>query len=388
MANTLTFNQIATVLNSIVSQATGQASITPTDTASFVAVAQTGLLAGYDPLMNAISQVLTRTVFSVRPYTRKFKGLEADAARYGNHIRKLQIVDREWQEDDRVKLVDGQPIDQYTVRKPQALQTNFYGENVVEDYVTIFKDQLDVAFSGPEEFAQFISMVMQNMSDRIEQKHETLARGAVANFMAGKSKCDATNVLHLVTLYNGDTGSNLDSTTVYAPANFENFAKWLMGYLKTVSDLMSERSAKFHMNFTGKTIMRHTPLEKQKIYLYTKDLNNIDTRVLSGTFHDDYLKVADHEAVNFWQAIDSPLQINATPAYNNADGTVATPVATTLDNVFGVIMDEEAVGYTTINNWSAPTPFNARGGYSNMFWHFTDRYWNDFTENAVVLIMD
>ena len=33
-------------------------------------------------------------------------------------------------------------------------------------------------------------------------------------------------------------------------------------------------------------------------------------------------------------------------------------------------------------------PFNARGGYTNFFWHFTDRYNLDLTENAVVLVLD
>ncbi len=54
----------------------------------------------------------------------------------------------------------------------------------------------------------------------------------------------------------------------------------------------------------------------------------------------------------------------------------------------GVLMDQEAAGYTVVNQWSAPAPFNARGGYTNMFWHFTDRYWNDFTENAVIFMLE
>ena len=57
-------------------------------------------------------------------------------------------------------------------------------------------------------------------------------------------------------------------------------------------------------------------------------------------------------------------------------------------NIFGVMFDDEAAGYVRVNRWSAPAPFNARGGYQNTFWHFTDRYFNDFTENAVVLLMD
>ena len=131
--NTMSFVQAATVLNSIVSQATGKAQLTPTDTASFVALAKVGLETGYDPLATAISQVLTRTIFSVRPYTRKFGGLFADANRWGNHVRKLQVVDKDFVEDDRIKLTDGQAIDMYKVRKPEVLQTNIYGESVYSD---------------------------------------------------------------------------------------------------------------------------------------------------------------------------------------------------------------------------------------------------------------
>jgi hypothetical protein len=69
-----------------------------------------------------------------------------------------------------------------------------------------------------------------------------------------------------------------------------------------------------------------------------------------------------------------PIDMSAASAVNNK-------------NVFGVIFDEEAAGFTQVNEWSASTPFNARGGYSNIFWHFTHRYWNDFTENHVVLLL-
>ena len=88
-ANELSFTQLATVLAEITQQATGQAVAAPVDTASFVSVANTALLTGYDNIMNAVSQVLSRTIFSVRPYQRTFKGLEVSPARYGNHIRKL-----------------------------------------------------------------------------------------------------------------------------------------------------------------------------------------------------------------------------------------------------------------------------------------------------------
>ena len=122
--NALSFNQLATVLKTITDQATGADTIQATDTASFVSVANTALLTGYDNIINSISQGLSKTIFSVRPYNAKFTGLNTDPVRWGNHIRKLKALDMPFEDDDRMKLVDGQSIDQYIVRKPGVLQTN------------------------------------------------------------------------------------------------------------------------------------------------------------------------------------------------------------------------------------------------------------------------
>ena len=45
-------------------------------------------------------------------------------------------------------------------------------------------------------------------------------------------------------------------------------------------------------------------------------------------------------------------------------------------------------GYTVVNEWMNATPLNSAGGYINFWYHFTDRYWNDLTENGVVMILD
>lgn len=388
-ANDLSFNQLSTVLNSIVAQATGKTPITPTNTAEFITVAQTALKTGYDPLLQSISQLLFPTIFSIRPYYRKFGGIQVDNIRWGNIVRKLNISDKDWENDVRFELVDGESVDMYKVNKPNILQTNFYGANVYERNYTIFRDQLDCAFSSPEEFGRFLTMVTSNCTDLIEQAHENLARATVANFIGGKVLGDEKSCIHLLTEYNTLTGLSLDAKSVYKPDNYKPFIDWVYSRIATLSSLMTERSELFHTNITGKTINRHTPYQMQRVYLYAPARYNIETMSLANTYNYNFLKMAYNETVNYWQSISTPDTLNIFPSYLNADGAIVTPeTALTQDNIFGVIFDEEALGYTVVNQWSAPTPFNAKGGYSNIFFHFTDRFWNDFTENGIVLLLD
>jgi hypothetical protein len=382
------FNSSA-VLNSIIAQATGKLDITELDGAAFTSVATVALGIAPDALLNAISQIISRTVFSIRPYNRKFAGLFVDNMKWGNHVRKINIGDKDWEANVSYDLADGQSIDADIVSKPDILQTNFYGQCVYSKHYTIFRDQLNIALQNEEEFQRFYTMLVQNNMDMIEQCHENTARATIANLIGGKVKGDNTNVIHLVAEYNDVTGLTLDSATVKKPENFVPFYKWAFSRIKTISGLMTERSLQYHINVTGHNIMRHTPVQNQRLYLYTPEMNNVESTVFSSVFNEQYLKMMDYEGVNFWQSIKTPMGINVKSRYMKLDGTITeetTPTATS--NILGILMDEEAAGISTYGARTATTPYNARGEYMNVWWHFNDRYWNDFTENVVVFLLD
>ena len=392
MANNLTFDQISSILNTIVSEATGAQTLTPTSTKDFITVAQMGLKAGYDPLNTAISQVLGRTIISNRPYYRKFKGLEVSNQKWGSITRKINFADQTFVDDDQFSLTDGFSIDQYVVRKPKAVEMSFYGATEVSDYITRYQDQLDNAFRGPDEFAEFISAMFQNISDRHEQKHEALARACIGNLITGVVTGGGTDqVVHLLTEYNAETGITppLTSTTVYDPANYPAFMRWAYARIAVAQDFLTERSQIFHMNVTGKELQRHTPYERQRLLMYAPAIRQMQARVLTDAFHDDYLKYSYLELVNYWQAIDTPDEVQGLPAYiDNTGAIVNAGASVSVDKIFAVLFDEEAAGYTVMNHRMAATPLNARGLYTNYWWHFVDRWFNDFSENAVVFTLD
>lgn len=400
--NTMTFNQVATILNSVQQQATGQTGMVATNTADFVSVANTVLQTGYDTVMNAINQVLTRTIFSVRPYNRKFGLVEVPESAYGNHVRKISIADRPVDDDDRYKWPvaydatqtpadgNGKSVDQQTVKKPATLQTNFYGQNVWQDSYTIFKDQLESAFTGPEQMGSFFAMVTQNMVDKLEQVRENMGRAAVANFIGGILDEKATDrVIHLLTEYNTLTGLELTAQTVMQPANYKAFIQWAYARILTISDMMTERSMAMQTVVKGLPIMRHTPKDRQKMMIFSKASNMMTTMAAADTYHDELLRMGAYETVNFWQSIQTPDSIHVKASRIGADGTVVTSKNNILQgNIFGVLFDEEALGYATTQQWSSPAPFNARGGYTTVWLHETQRLWNDHSEKGVVLLLD
>lgn len=388
MANTLSFSDISTILNSIYQQATGQQALAIANTSDFVAVANATLLSGYDQVLGAISQVMDRTIFSVRPYNAKFQGIRVDERRFGNHTRKLSQIDKPFEADTRYSISDGDTGDMFKINLPKTLQTNFYGGQTFQKSYTWMKDQLDMAFRSPDELAQYWSMVTQNVSDMIEQAHEFMARMAVANFIAGKAKIDTGNVIHLLTEYNTATGQELTATSVMAADAYPAFMKWVYARIAQLCSMLTERSQIYHVNITNKPIQRHTPYANQRIFLYSGARYQIENMVLADIYHDNYLRMAVTESVNFWQSIQTPDSINVTASYiTAADGSVASG-AQQVDNIFGLIVDEEAIGHTTINNWSGTTPFDVKDGFATTYYHFTDRFWNDFTENGIVLLLD
>ena len=279
----------------------------------------------------------------------------------------------------------------YKVRKPKIVQTNFYGYNTFSDFVTRFREQLQVAFSGPEQLGEFWANLMVEWTNKHEQFHETMARTALLNFIGGKLAGDTSNVIHLLTEYKAFTGDEtLTAQNIYQPENYKAFVQWMYARIAVLTNMMTERSTKFHTNLdNSRNIMRHTPLSDQRVYLYAPTRYQTQMMALADTYHDNFLTLADNETVNFWQSIDEPDSINITPTYLLPAGTLQQHTAAIEQaNVIGVIFDREAIGISTYAEEMSVTPYNSRGRYWNIWSSFTDRYWNDFTENGIVLLLD
>lgn len=388
--NTMTFEQSAAFLQDLYEQATGKKSIAVTDTGTFTTVGTTLLQMGYDQVTQSLTQLLARSIYSIRPYSQKFKSLNVSEEKWGAIIRKINYIDSDIVDDDSLSLVDGQSADQWEVRKPKILQTNFYGAHNYSDFVTIYTYQLDAALRDAAEFGRWLAGVLQNIADKLTQIEEAEARSLLINFITSKFKADSPNAINVLQAYYDETGVTLTPANMFAQANYPDFVKWLYGFINTLTDMMSERSIKYHMNITGKELMRHTGLNFMKAFMSANVLNKTASEVLATVFNPDKLKMVEFEKVNFWQNMDTPYSVSATPTYLDVTNghliTEANPVG--VDNVIGCLFDVEALGTCRRLVRTERTPINARMLTYNIWYHFQQATWNDFTENFVLLYAD
>jgi hypothetical protein len=383
--NTMSVEDAYALINALHAQVTGQNSIQATDLSSFVSVAQETLSAGYDAVLGAISQVLTKTMIAVRPYSRKFAGLEFTSDKWGAITRKINFIEGSTETDPTWTLTDGQSVDQYVIDKPKVLETHYYGSETYMDKYTVLTTQLDVAFSNPTEFAAFMSGVATHFSNMWEQWLENVSRQSLLNFMAGK--INAGNVVYLLDEYNTATGQSLTPVSVKLPANYAAFMKWAYARVADLSRAMTERSEAYQTKITGKPIVRHTPVEDQRLFMLSSFLNSMKAEVQSGAYNDSFLNYAYTEDVTYWQAFNDPDKISITPVQLKADATLETGTAVAKSNIIGVLFDRDAIGYNIYQNEIVASPYNARGQYYNNFHHARVQTENDFTEKGIVLAL-
>lgn len=395
--------QVSTIVNSIVQQMTGQTQQTViANAADFTAVAQTLLQTGRDPIINAISQVFSRSIFSYRDYNAPLNDLYMDAPRWGNAVRKLSpvamnAVDNQeftwpvaYDPTQTPPMGNGQSVDHYKISKQDVLQTNFYGSATYAQRYTIFKDQFDVAFNSPEEFGRFTAMLAAERKNDRESYKESLARGLQAVLIGAIiDEADPLRVVHLLTEYNAATGLSLTDQTVYQPDNFAPFMRWAYARIAVLGRMFAQRSQAYQTVITGKTILRHTPARDLRIAIFAPVMEQMRSMVLSTTFNDEYLRQAVVEEVNFWQSMDDPSSINVVPVYTDTNGALKTATAAVVqDNIFGIVHDRAALGYSDVDNWAAVTPLNIDGGYWNEAHHTRFKSMLDNTEKVAVLLLD
>lgn len=419
MARTLTPLDACAIVELMVKEMTGQdATIQTVDSSNFVSVGETLLRAGTENVLNTLGLVLGRTFVAVRPYRAKLVILNTtDTGLYTDRIRKISYYSRPAQESGAFNTDQNTNFNMgydngsnggaslptmWEQNQPVPLELNFGGRSVWDDFTTVYEIQLQQAFRSPDEFAQFVNGIMVEKGNDIESQKEGFNRTALLNYMAGLFEMNAAGAgcgaIDMTAAYNADRALSPAVTTAQilsTPAILDDFLRFFVEEVKILSDQLTHRSIKWHwsptktINGVNYELLRHTPKDKQKLILYKPFFIKAEATVMPGIFNPEYLKVENFEGVDYWQNENVPMAIDVTPAINDIN-TPSQQIAgnnVALDNVLGVIFDEDAIMIDYQLEEVYSTPVEARKRYRNLFWHLSRNIVSDYTENGILLYM-
>lgn len=402
------------LINAIAAEATGRdGSITAVDSSTFVSVGESIMRTGTENTLNAISLVLGRTFMAVRPYEARLRIVNAiNSGLYANRVRKISYMSRYAQPAgfvntdlyvnhamgyDNGSNGGSSVASMWEQNQPVPLEMNFAGSSVWDESTTVYEDALQAAFKDEASFSEFMTGVMTEKGNDIEVDKEAFNRATLLNFMAGIYDLNSVTggAIEMVAAFNAWNGGSTYTGTQLRSTYRKEFLEFFVATVKKLSNQLTNRSIKYHwspsktINGVQYDLLRHTPKDKQKLILYRPFLIDAEASVLPEIFNDQYLKLANYEAVDFWQDELIPFGINVTPAIPDTNDPTTQTVGTTvaLDYVLGVLYDEDAMMVDYQLEASYSTPIEARKRYRNIWWHFKRNSINDFTENGILLYM-
>lgn len=372
-------NQIYSIVNDVAKETMGETAIAATDTASLVAMGNAVLSSSTNTecFIDTLVQRIGRTIISYRPYKSKLGLLAVSDMTMGAILQKIKVKMPTAVEDVTTQLIDGQSVDQYIISKPKATQKLFVKRTPYTFYITIQKKWLREAFTSESAMGSFISAIYGEVENALELSQENLARLCMANFMATIST-SANRVIPLVTNYNAASGRTVP-TGENAMLD-EAFLRYALGRMNNISKKMQTMSVLYNDG----TETRHTPIADQRFVSLVDFQTALETQVQWAAFHEQYVEKQNGIEVPYWQAAQSPMNIDLVIEGDDPEQEEST----TLTNIVAFIHDRDALGTYRKEVDVATTPLNARGMYTNQFWHMNDLYFNDVTENGIIFTLN
>ena len=400
MANSFSPQDVYAIVNAMAAEMYGaNSAITAMDTSSFVSVGEHMLRTGYTNTLNALSNVIGRTIVAARPYKGRFKIIAKIPAEWGGIERKISFYATKNETTQSFntqlaasQLVDGASIDPWKISKDYPLEMNFCGIKTLQKSYTTWVDQLKLAFKNEGEFSSFVSGRLINIANDIEVSEDAQNRLQILNAIgATVNTGTARQAVNMRTAFNDFYGTSYTVADLLG-AHFTEFIEFFVMKLQGDMELAREYNDLFHIfparNDDGGnalTLLRHTPPEMRRLLLYMPIIRQAEKTVFPALFNDSYLKLENFEGVEYWQNPNDPAAVKVVPKQlDTATGQSATGSEVDLDMVLGVFFDRDALATSLKIEDVFTTDVNARGKYYNTVYHWAHQYKFDPTENMIV----
>lgn len=420
MARRLNVTDGYAIINAMADEMLGtNATIQAIDESTFSSVGESIMNAGTENVINTLALVTSRDLVAIRPYRAKFRLINAlDSGMFANRIRKISYYAKESTPtgasntqlftnlamgyDNGTNPAGTPPTNQSTESMwlqstPVTYQAYFGGAIEWQYPYTLYENALKLAFRSPEDWTNFLNGFLVSCANDIESEKEAFSRLVVLNHIAGIYDLSASmpgSAVNMTAVYNAKYGTSY-TTAQLLTTYFADFLGVFVSTVKTVSDMMENRSIKYHWSPTKSVggvsyvLPRQTKKEDQRMLMVASFWNDAEALVLPAIFNDQYLKLDNFEKVDYWQNINEPFKVSVTPAIpDTSDPTEQTSgSAVTLSTVLGLLYDKDAMMVDFHLEDVTSSPLEARKHYRTIWNTINKNPINDFTENAVLFYM-
>ena len=419
MARRLTTTDGYAIINAMAAEMLGEnATIQAIDESTFVSVGESILQAGTENVINTLSLVCSRDLIAIRPYTAKFRIIDAlDSGMFSNRVRKISYYaksalptgasntqlygenlgmgfDNGVHFDTSTPPVQMSTESQWVQSTPVTYQAWFAGGVEWQYEYTLYENALKQAFRSGAEFAAFINGFIVSAANDIETEKEAFSRLVVLNAIGQVANLTASmpnSFRNLKTEFNAFYGTSYTSAQLLS-TYFSEFLKFFVATVKTDSDMLENRGTLYHwsptktVNGVSYYLPRQTAKQDQRMMMISKFWNNAESMVLPEIFNDNYLKLENFEKVDFWQNINDPMAVKVTPSIPDVSDPSAQIAgsAVNLACVLGIIFDRDAMMVDFHLEDVSVTPKEARKHYRNVWNTINKNPINDATENMIV----
>ena len=379
--------QIYNLINTITEENLGDSIVVAEDLSNIVDIGeQIENVMGFDNYVRSLIDHVGRMVFVDRVYGGRAISVLVDDWEYGSILEKISVALPEAQENEVWELQDGQSYDPNVFKKPNVT-AKFFNERITFDIqLSITTKQVKSSFDNVTQLNAFVSMLYTSVNNSATVKTDALIMRAINNMIGetlysefpsgtytGVSGVKAVNLLKL---YNDTLPSGATPLTKDDFMNSPDAIRHSIYVFKNYIDRIKVMSTLFNMG----GMERFTPDDRLHIVMLSEFANSADVFLQSDTFNEQYTALPRAERTVYWQGSGIDYDFDSTSAIK-----IQTSGGHTIDasGIIAVMFDRDALGVANVDRY-VTSQYNAKGDFTNNFYHYTQGMWNDGNENFVV----
>ena len=327
-----------------------------------------------DTYVKKLVDKIGKVVFKNRLLNSTAPSLLVDSWEYGAILQKVRMKLIPAEENDAVKLVDGQSYDQNVFHQPTVSATFYSKEITFEVPISYTTEQLKSSFNSESELNGFYNLLETTVQNSLTVKTDALIMRTI-NYRIGKTYTKGRNSqkINLLAGYNTVSGKSLTTENCFQD---EGFLKYAIAEIKNYQDRFKLPSSVFN----DKKEEAFTPVQNQKLVLLSDFKNVVDTHLIPVVQNSENLTLSC-ETVPYWQGSGSSFSFED---ISKIDVTLDTSTEVAkVNGIVGILFDDEALKVGNLNQY-VTTNYNAKGDFYTNYYKEQSGFFVDLAENFVI----